>query len=122
MCILFAEDDPLIRMIMAEELMEAGFDVCVAGSGEAALNLLKDVLSKMRLLVTDVHMPGPTNGIDVARAVHRLRPDVPVVYMTGRPDVLRVEENRLRYGDVLLSKPFTPSRLIAVVRQVLRSA
>lgn len=122
MCILLVEDEVLIRIILAEELAEAGFAVCEAESGDRALALIEaqppDLFSA---LVTDVHMPGSLTGIEVAGALRFRRPEIPVVYMTGRPDVLRGTVP-LGGRTALLPKPFVPSELLAVVRRLLRAA
>jgi CheY-like chemotaxis protein len=68
--------------------------------------------------VTDIHMPGSRDGIAVARLLRERRPDVPVIYMTGRPGVLN-GLGQLGDSTVLLAKPFTPSRLLGAVRRLL---
>ena len=118
MCILLVEDEFLIRLILAEELTEAGFAVHAAEDGEHAMGLIEAWPDAFSLLVTDIHMPGSLDGIEVARRLRERCPDVPVIYMTGRPDVL---DGAGRPGgrDMLMPKPFAPSELLAVVRRLL---
>ena len=118
MCILLVEDEWLIRTIVAEELVDGGFAVREAGDGDQASALIAQDPSAFTLLVTDVHMPGSLDGIGVARMVRAHRPDLPVIYTTGRPDVL----NHLQpFGprEVLLRKPFALSDLLAAARRLL---
>lgn len=95
--------------------MDAGFSVTVAESGDDALQLLGSLESSFDVLVTDIHMPGQTDGICLARIVRERFPRVPIIYTTGRPDAL--DRSGLPGGRVLtLVKPYKPSRLIEAVR------
>lgn len=118
MCILLVEDEWLIRTIMAEELVEAGFTVTSAETGDEAMGLLSDNPPGFDVLVTDIHMPGKTDGISLARTVRERYPTIPIIYTTGRPDAL--DRASLTGGRVLtLVKPYRPSRLIEAIRTVL---
>ena len=121
MCILLVEDEFLIRLILAEQLAEAGFDLRTADNGEHAIALIEAGPDAFTLLVTDIHMPGALDGIEVARRLRERRPDIPVIYMTGRPDVL-CGAGRLGSRDVLMPKPFAPSELVAAARRLLDEA
>lgn len=118
MCILLVEDEPLIRLIVADELTREGFRVVQAENGDAAVSLITEPPAPFSVLITDIHMPGKLDGIAVAEHMRAHNPSVPIIYTTGRPDVLeRVEP--LRERDAVVGKPFTPSRLVAVVRRLL---
>ncbi|WP_419759162.1 response regulator [Acidisoma sp.] len=115
MCILLVEDEWLIRTIMGEELEDAGFSVIAAETGDEALQLLGALETSFDVLVTDIHMPGQTDGICLARIVRERFPRMPIIYTTGRPDAL--DRAGLPGGRVLtLVKPYKPSRLIEAVR------
>ena len=118
MCILLVEDEWLIRITVAEELIEVGFVVCEAEDGDQASVLIARDPTVCTLLVTDIHMPGSLDGLGVARLMHAQRPDVPVIYTTGRPDVLN-HLQPLGPMEVLLQKPFALSDLLAAARQLL---
>lgn len=117
-CILLVEDESLIRLILTEELKQEGFDVCEADDADHAIALIQQPPQALTLLVTDIHMPGLRNGSHVATEMRTRHPHVPIVYATARPDAFD-GTTRLRVNDVLLPKPFTPSDLIAIVRQLL---
>ncbi len=119
MCILVVEDEALIRLIVVEELTESGFEVCEAETGDAAVGIIDAGRRRLSLLITDVHMPGKLDGFGVASLVRDRYPDAPIIFTTGRPDIAR-DFVQLRRNEALLSKPFVPSELIAVVRQLLR--
>ena len=118
MCILLVEDEWLIRTMVAEELTDGGFAVREAADSDEASALIAEDPAAFTLLVTDVHMPGRLDGIGVARLLRERRPDLPVIYTTGRPDVLHALQP-LRANEVLLPKPFELSSLLAVVRRLL---
>jgi DNA-binding response OmpR family regulator len=122
MCILLVEDEFLIRLIVAEALAEAGYAVCEAESGDRAAVMIEARPDAFILLVTDIHMPGSRDGIAVAHFLRERRPEVPVIYTTGRPGVLnglRDGAGRLGHRAALVAKPFAPSELLAVVRRLL---
>jgi DNA-binding response OmpR family regulator len=118
MCILVVEDDFLIRMILVDELRDAGFEVREAETGDAAVDVLNGIDPPLTVLVTDIHMPGTRNGIDLARHVRAACPAVPVIYTTGRPDALNAA-GRLGQGQFLVAKPYMPADIIARVRLLL---
>jgi DNA-binding response OmpR family regulator len=118
MCILIVEDELLIRLLLVEELEAGGFEVRVAEDGDRAAALIEDSGTDFTMLVTDVHMPGRLNGLGVAQLMHAQRPEVPVVYTTGRPDALHGAA-RLGANEALVEKPFSPSELLVVIRRLL---
>lgn len=118
MCILLVEDQWLIRSMVAEELAEGGFEVCEAENGDQALILIAQDPAVFTLLVTDIHMPGSLNGIEVASLLRARRPDLPVIYTTGRPDVLRALQP-LGDRQIVLQKPFELYALLHAVRRLL---
>ena len=119
MCILLVEDEWLIRTMVAEELADGGFAVLEARNGNQASVLIAQDPDVFTLLVTDIHMPGSLNGIGVARRLRARRPDIPVIYITVRPDVLD-DLGPLGARDVVLQKPFELSTLLHTIRQLLR--
>ena len=98
--------------------MDGGFAVHEAEDGDQASVLIAQDPGAYTLLVTDIHMPGSLDGIEVARLVRTLRPELPVIYTTGRPDVLR---HLQPFGprEVLLPKPFAFSDLLAAAQRLL---
>lgn len=118
MCILLVEDEWLIRTMVAEELIEGGFAVQETEDSDQASVLIAQHPAAYTLLVTDIHMPGRLDGIGIARLARTLRPDLPVIYTTGRPDVLN-HLQPLGPREVLLRKPFALSDLLATARRLL---
>lgn len=115
--VLLVEDEPLIRMILSEALADEGFEVLEAASGDEAAGLAER--AGFDLLLTDIQMPGRLDGVALARHLLQSRPDLPVIYVTGRPESLdRIER---RHRDAYIRKPYSPSEVIAVVRRMLRA-
>lgn len=115
--ILLVEDEPLIRMLVSEVLLEEDFDVLEAGNGAEALALLEQYGS-FDLLLTDVHMPGRFDGLDVVRHARARLPGLTVVFATGRPDTLK-GFGALGPRDALLAKPFSPLDVVRLVERLL---
>lgn len=115
--VLVVEDDDKVRQITVEVLLGLGYDVLEAASGPAALSVLSDP-RRVDLLLTDIVMPGMT-GRALAEAAAKLRPDLPVLYMTGYSRNAVVHNGVLDRGVAFLQKPFTGDQLAGKVRQVL---
>jgi CheY-like chemotaxis protein len=113
--VLVVEDQPLIRLLLVDSLADAGFDVVEAENGDGAIGVLQG-LDDIALLVTDLQMPGATDGNAVAAAARSRYPDVAVIYMTGRPDSLL---HPLSGRDVLMIKPFKPSDILKTADRLL---
>ena len=80
--VLIVEDEAMIRMVAADALADCGIVAWEAGDAEEALDALNHHPS-ISLLFTDVNMPGDMNGIDLARRVHEVRPDVELIITSG---------------------------------------
>ncbi|BBK38478.1 hypothetical protein STAQ_35560 [Allostella sp. ATCC 35155] len=112
--ILLVDDDAAVREVTASRLRELGYRVVEADSGGRALDILADG-EAFDLLLLDYAMPG-MNGAELAREARRLRPDTPVMFITGFADLGAL-------GDVgeerIVSKPYSDAELAAKVARVL---
>lgn len=113
--ILVVEDELLVRMCAASCLEEAGFDVIEAADGEEA-RCAFDARGDIALLFTDVDMPGPVDGLSLARELRRRRPRLPMIITTGK---VIPREDQMPSGGHFLAKPYVPGRLAHVVGQAL---
>ena len=75
--------DPLLRMFNVDLLSDAGFDVIEAGDADEALRLLSDI-ADIRVVFTDVEMPGRIDGFELAALVEARWPEIGVVVTSGR--------------------------------------
>ncbi|WP_165769669.1 response regulator [Arboricoccus pini] len=112
------EDEVLIRLMVTEELSFEGFDCHEAANGEEAIALIDAAPERFAVLVTDFHMPGSRDGVEVARHFRARHPGAPVIIITGRPDAL-AERYSVFPFDIVMHKPFTPSQLLASIRRLL---
>ena len=116
--ILIAEDDPMIRDLVARALNEDGHELTVANDGVAALDALNRKNSRYDLLLTDVKMP-VMDGIALALAAGRDHPDVAIMLMTAFAD----QRERTRGLDALvhdvIAKPFSVDQIKGAVREAL---
>jgi DNA-binding response OmpR family regulator len=114
--ILVVEDEMKIARLVRDYLEHAGFEVIVAGDGEAAIASARG--HPPDLVVLDLGLPG-MDGLDVAREL-RARSRVPIVMLTARGDETdRIVGLELGADDYVI-KPFSPRELVARVRAVLR--
>jgi len=116
--ILLVEDDDDVREHSREILTELGYRVLPARDGAAALALLEES-PDIRLLFTDVGLPGQVNGRQLADEALRRRSDLKVLFTTGYARNAIVHQGRLDPGVELITKPFTYAALAHKIRQIL---
>lgn len=114
---LVVEDDPPIRGLVAALLGELGIEARTAADGSEALQVLSSDEAGIRLVITDIAMPG-MSGLVLARHVREIRPDVPVLFMSGCSDST-LEQYGLTDDHVLLRKPFTLQDLMSGIETVV---
>lgn len=120
-CILLVEDDVLVRQIAQHNLESLGYRVVPAGSGDAALALIKAMMRRgdtIDLLFTDVQMTGMT-GPELVASVKQMLPDIRVLYTSGYAAQL-AEQGRLPgSGSPVLSKPYRRAEMAVAIAAVL---
>jgi len=115
--ILLVDDDNGVREVTAALLRELGYEVCEAGSGGAALDLLQHD-PDIDLMLIDYAMPG-MSGADVARRVQRTRPSLPMLFITGFADRTALAGVADQH---IIGKPYRRDELAQKVRGVLAEA
>ncbi|MEQ1941679.1 ATP-binding protein [Mesorhizobium sp. VNQ89] len=103
--VLLVDDEPLIRMLAAEQLEELGYTVIEAGDGPSALKILNSQ-RPISLLITDVGLPGGMNGRQVADAARVSRPGMEVLFVTGYAENAVLSHGHLDAGMHVITKPF----------------
>ena len=114
--VLIVEDEFLIRLTLLEVLVDEGYDVLESENGPDAVALVAGDPA-ISLLLTDIQMPGGMDGHMVASRARELRPDLPVIFMTGAPETEDGPVAGTR--NLYLAKPYSPSDMCAAVRQML---
>jgi two-component system cell cycle sensor histidine kinase/response regulator CckA len=114
--ILVVEDAETIRKLVCAMLSQSGYRCMDACDGEEALRQIES-RDAVDLVLTDVMMP-KMGGVELARRLSSLRPDLRVVFMSGYSDdpVVRTIE---RSPSIFLPKPFTTAALMGKVREIL---
>lgn len=116
--ILLVEDEPSVRQLACSILRTHGYTVLTAGNAEEALAQASRHFEGIRLLITDIVMPG-TNGHELASRLSAQRSDLRVVFMSGYSEHAILERILAEPGAAFLQKPFTPAQLLRTVRDVL---
>ena len=111
--ILVVEDDALIRMDLADTLMDAGYGVLEASNADDALGILET--EEISALLTDIDMPGSINGIGLANTVSERWPDCKIVVISGR---YNPAQGSLPSSATFLSKPVSEKALLKTMTEM----
>ena len=115
--ILLVDDDPVVRLTLARALTDRGYEVRTAADGQAAITILSGLKTLPALAITDLEMAG-VNGEDLARALVRRYPQLPVIFMTA---YLAIYRTAYLPGPIL-EKPFHADQLCELISSVLTTA
>jgi DNA-binding response OmpR family regulator len=117
MKVLLAEDDRLIRQGLTEVFRGEGFEVIEAFDGQTALDLFRRHTPDFVCL--DIMMP-KLNGYDVCRAIRRLSPRVPIVFITAKSEEIDKVLGLDLGADDFIIKPFGVNEVVARIRAIIR--
>jgi DNA-binding response OmpR family regulator len=120
--ILVVDDEESLLEYVRIVLLRSGFKVLTAQTGEAAWHLILHSQNEIRLVLTDIVMPGSLDGFELGDRVRRRHLDLPVVFMTGADLAEYDSDDALASKRLLLRKPFNPEQLLAIVRENLDGA
>ena len=120
--VLLVEDEEKLREVIRRLLESEGFHVLEAPNGANALQILNDAAGqRVELVLTDLRMP-VMDGRQLAAALARVRPDLPIVFMSGFTAQL-MDLRLVSPHLTVLAKPFKNSDLLATIKRELeRSA
>jgi DNA-binding response OmpR family regulator len=120
--ILVVDDEEFLLEYVRIVLSRSGFKVLTAQTGEAAWHQILHSQNEIRLVLTDIVMPGSFDGFELGDRVRRRHLDIPVVFMTGATLGEHPSADALASERLLLQKPFDPEQLLAIVRENLDGA
>src|ERR1700688_3962857 len=80
--ILIVEDEPLVRFGAVRAIEDAGFEVIEAADADEAIRILES-RSDIRVVFTDIHMPGSMDGLKLAHAVRNRWPPIKIIVTSG---------------------------------------
>lgn len=112
--VLVVEDEIFIRMDVVDTLLGAGLEVLEANDADEAIQLLEVDLT-IRLIFTDIDMPGSMNGLKLAAAVRDRWPPVKIIATSGR---FKIQAGDLPAGALFLPKPCQPAQIINAIREL----
>lgn len=112
--VLIVEDEPLIRMDVAEQILDAGMEPVEAANADEALALLEE-RADIAVVFTDVNMPGTLDGLELADRIGRSRPGIGVIVTSG---MVRPAARELGPRTVFMPKPYSLVKLVATIRSI----
>ena len=117
--VLLVDDDRVVLALAEEMLSSIGYRVTGARGGEEALRLFKADIGRFDVVVTDLTMPQMT-GADLAQELSRMRPERPIVLISGYSEAL--VQQKAGAGSIrrLVQKPFTRAEIARALSQALK--
>jgi PAS domain S-box-containing protein len=118
--VLLVEDEPSVRLLIAEVLRELGYALIEAGSAEIAMPILASNV-RLDLMITDVGLPG-LNGRQLAEIGRQHRPALKVLFVTGYAEHATKRGDFLGPGMKMVTKPFSLEAVAVTVREMIESS
>lgn len=112
--VLLVEDEILISDVVSDALMEKGFNVHRTETADAALRYLESG-HDIDVLFTDINLPGEIDGAELANRVREMRPELPIVYASGRHTA---SDFGLVSRSVFVSKPYDLSDICTLLHRL----
>jgi PAS domain S-box-containing protein len=116
--VLVIDDEPTVRMLVNDALVDRGYVTIEAADGATGLRLLEPP-ARIDLLITDVGLPGGLNGRQVADAARQLRPGLKIMFITGYAENAVLNHGHIERGMEVLTKPFAVDDLTNRVARLL---
>ena len=113
--VLVVEDEALLLYSIADELRDAGFDVLEATNADSAIRILTEN-PKIRLLFTDIDMPGSMDGLQLSAFVRDRWPPVRIIVTSGKQ---RPAKGQLPDDGLFIAKPYSPAGIAAAIHTLL---
>ena len=102
--VLLVDDDDALREMMTATLAQKGFEVVAAANVTQALKLI--TTESFDVLITDLHMPNPSDGFAVITAMRHIQPKALTLLVSGYPDVKSAMDAILLEADEIIVKAF----------------
>jgi DNA-binding response OmpR family regulator len=115
--VLLVDDDEAVRTMMTATLERKGFEVIPAVGVVEALKLI--MTESFDVLITDLHMPNPSDGFALVTAMRHAQPDALTLLVSGYPDVKSAMDAILLQADEIIVKPFEAGKLAEMIHEKL---
>lgn len=116
--VLVVEDETFVRMDVVEMLCTAGFDILEAANADEAIRLL-ECNSDIRLVFTDIDMPGSMNGLKLSAAVRNRWPPIRIIATSGH---FKIQAGDLPEDARFIPKPYQPAQIISAILELTSAA
>jgi DNA-binding NtrC family response regulator len=113
--VLLVEDEVMISNLVAGCLSESGFHVHEVATADEALRYIRSD-ADIGVLFTDVNLPGGMNGAELAELARELRPEMPIVYVSGRYKLSEISP--LVPRSLFVAKPYDPDDICALLTRL----
>ena len=110
--ILIVEDEPLVRLCAAQAIEDGGYEVIEAANADEAIAILESRRG-IRVIFTDIHMPGSMDGLKLAHAVRHRWPPIKIIVTSGRETIAPQD---LPEGGRFFAKPYDPAKIRDTLR------
>lgn len=111
--VLIVEDEPIVRMIAVDTAKDAGYEVLEAGNADEAVRILETRVD-IRIIFTDIDMPGSMDGLKLAAAVRGRWPPIEIILTSGH---CSVPAGELPERSLFIPKPYNPDRIVSAFRR-----
>lgn len=115
--VLVVEDETVVRMNAVAIVEESGFEAVAARNADEAIEAL-ETRSDIQAVFTDIQIPGQMDGLKLAQVIKDRWPPVALLVTSGKRTVIGSE---LPHGGRFLPKPYLPSQIETVLRELLHS-
>ena len=105
--VLVVEDEPFVRMVAVDTVQDAGYEAVEASTADDAIRIL-ETREDIRIVFTDIHMPGSMDGLKLARAIRERWPPIELILTSA---FLKLGVRDLPERGVFLPKPYLPEAL-----------
>jgi CheY-like chemotaxis protein len=109
--VLVVDDESLVRMVAADLIQDAGFETIEAADADSAIAIL-EARKDIRIVFTDIDMPGSMDGIKLARAIRDRWPPIELILTSG---LIKIRQRDLPERGVFLPKPYPPEALTSAL-------
>ncbi len=116
--VLIVEDEPFIRQMAAEVLVDAGFAVREAANADEAVNIL-ETHNDIAIVFADINIPGSIDGMALAETIRKRWPQIEILLTSGQTSV---RARALPARALYLPKPYQVSKLLNILEGFLGSA
>src|ERR1700728_933024 len=114
--VLVVEDEQLVRLSAVKVVEDAGFEVIEAANADEAIRILEN-RSDIRVVFTDIQMPGSIDGLKLAHAVRNRWPPIKIIVTSGHHVA---SDNELPEGGRFFAKPYDSTQITNTIREWTR--